>query len=47
MSDSLIKNIIFDMGGVLVKFNPDEMIKRNIEPEYHSAVMNCVFLSEY
>lgn len=46
MSNS-IKNIIFDMGGVLVDFNPDKMIKRNISSEYHSAVMNGVFLSEY
>ena len=46
MSNS-IKNIIFDMGGVLVDFNPDKMIKRNIEPEYHSAVKNSIFLSEY
>lgn len=40
-----VKNIIFDMGGVLVDFNPDRMLKRHFPEELHETVRKETFLS--
>ena len=41
----MIKNIVFDMGGVLVNFNPERSLKNHFPPEYRDAVRESVFLS--
>lgn len=41
----MIKSIVFDMGGVLVDFNPERSLKNHFPPEYRDAVRDSVFLS--
>ena len=41
-----IKNIIFDMGGVLVEFNPENMIRRCSLSDYKDEIMTALFKSE-
>lgn len=41
-----IKNIVFDMGGVLVEFSPINMIKRNKLEQHQEAILKNVFHSE-
>ncbi len=40
-----MKNIVFDMGGVLIDFNPQRMLNDNFPPEYHSIIKEKVFQS--
>ena len=40
-----IKNIIFDMGGVLVDFNPERMMSRHFPSELHETIKKETFLS--
>ena len=42
----MIKNIIFDMGGVLVEFDPENMIRRYALTEYKDEIMTNLFKSE-
>lgn len=39
----MIKNIIFDLGNVLIHFKPDEFINKNIKEEYKDKFYNIVF----
>lgn len=41
----MIKNIVFDMGGVIIDFNPERSLKNHFAPEYRDAVRESVFLS--
>lgn len=41
----MIKNVVFDMGGVLIDFNPERMINDNFPPEYHDIILKNVFQS--
>ncbi len=41
-----IKNIIFDLGGVLIKFDRQLMLKRNFPEKYHDIVTNATFDSD-
>lgn len=41
-----IKNIIFDMGGVLVEFNPENMIRRCSLSDHKDEIMTALFKSE-
>ncbi|MCQ2480066.1 MAG: HAD family phosphatase [Clostridia bacterium] len=41
----MIKNIVFDFGGVLVDFNPKRMLNDNFLPEYHDIISKNVFQS--
>lgn len=41
-----IKNIIFDMGGVLVEFCPEDMIRRYSLSEYKNEIMSNLFKSD-
>lgn len=41
----MIKNIVFDLGGVLIDFDPERMINDNFPPEYHDTIMKNVFRS--
>lgn len=43
----MIKNIVFDFGGVLVDFDPERMINDNFPPEYHDILLNNVFRSPH
>lgn len=43
----MIKNVVFDMGGVLVEFNPEKMISDNFPPEYHDIIIENVFRSPH
>ncbi len=43
----IIKNIIFDFGGVLVDYNPERMINDNFPPEYHDIIADNVFDSTH
>ncbi len=40
-----VKNIVFDMGGVLVEFNPDHMLSRHFPEELHEAIKKETFRS--
>jgi len=40
-----IKNIVFDMGGVLIDFNPDRSLKNHFPEELHEKVKKETFLS--
>lgn len=40
-----IKNIVFDMGGVLVDFSPDLMLSRHFPEELHEMIKKETFLS--
>ncbi len=42
----MIKNIIFDMGGVLIDFNPEKTIKENFPKEHWDIVYKNVFGSK-
>lgn len=39
----MIKNIIFDLGNVLIRFKPEEFINKNIKKEYREKFFNAVF----
>ncbi len=39
-----IKNIIFDLGNVLIEFNPEKFIKNNIEERDREKVLKIIFL---
>lgn len=39
----MIKNIIFDLGNVLIGFKPEEFINKNIKEEYREKFFNVVF----
>ena len=39
----MIKNIIFDLGNVLIRFKPEEFINKNIKEEYKEKFFNIVF----
>ncbi len=41
-----IKNVVFDLGGVLIDFSAQRMLNDNIPPEYHEAVTAATFNSE-
>ncbi len=41
-----IKNVVFDLGGVLIDFNAQRMLNDNIPPEYHEAVLKATFESK-
>ncbi len=41
-----IKNIVFDLGGVLIDFNEKRMLQDNFPAELHSAVSEATFHSE-
>ncbi|MBQ8783903.1 MAG: HAD family phosphatase [Clostridia bacterium] len=41
-----IKNVVFDLGGVLIDFNEERMLRDNIPAELHSAVSASTFHSE-
>ncbi len=41
-----IKNIVFDLGGVLIDFNEERMLRDNIPAEYHEAVSAATFHSK-
>lgn len=41
-----IKNIVFDLGGVLIDFNEERMLRDNIPPELRSAVSEATFHSK-
>ncbi len=41
-----IKNIVFDLGGVLIDFNEKRMLDDNIPEELHSAVKEATFHSK-
>lgn len=42
----MIKNIVFDMGGVLIDFNPARSLKNHFAPEYRELVNQNVFRSK-
>lgn len=43
----MIKNIVFDMGNVLLKYSPEEMLERyTTDKEDISLIVNTVFMSE-
>lgn len=42
----MIKNIVFDMGGVLIDFNPARSLKNHFVPEYRELVNQNVFRSK-
>lgn len=42
----MIKNVVFDMGGVLIDFNPGKTIRTYFPDEYYDILMNEVFNSE-
>jgi len=39
----MIKNIVFDMGGVLIDFNLKKTVEKEFAPEYHDVVYEHVF----
>ena len=39
----MIKNIIFDLGKVLINFKPEEFAEKNIKEEYREKFFNVVF----
>ena len=39
----MIKNIIFDLGNVLIRFKPEEFINKNIKEEYREKFFNVIF----
>lgn len=39
----MIKNIVFDMGGVLIDYNPQRVLDKYFPPEYHSILKKEVF----
>jgi len=41
-----IKNIIFDLGGVLVDFNPKRRMNELFEEQYHNLINENVYLSD-
>ena len=41
-----IKNIVFDLGGVLIDFNEERMLRDNIPSEFHEAVSAATFHSK-
>lgn len=42
----MIKNIVFDMGGVLIDFNPMRSVENHFAPEDREAVLKNVFRSK-
>ena len=39
----MIKNIVFDMGGVILEFNLKKTVEAEFEPQYHAAIYEHVF----
>ena len=39
----MIKNIIFDLGNVLIRFKPEEFVNKNIKKEYREKFFNVIF----
>ena len=46
MEKEIIKNIVFDMGGVLIDLNIENVLKEYFKPEYHGKILSDVFYSE-
>ena len=42
----MIKNIVFDMGGVLIDFDPSKSVERHFSHEYRNLVMQNVYKSD-
>lgn len=42
----MIKNIVFDMGGVLVDFDPKGSVERHFAPEFRETVLENVYRSD-
>ncbi len=42
----MVKNIVFDMGGVLIDYNPKKTIATYFPPEYYDLLMNEVFANQ-
>lgn len=42
----MIKNIVFDMGGVLIDLNIKKVLNEHFKPEYHDRIMSEIFCSE-
>jgi putative hydrolase of the HAD superfamily len=42
----LIKNIIFDLGNVIIDFSPEEYVKSKINQEKVDEIYKCIFQSE-
>lgn len=42
---SMIKNIVFDLGGVLVDFNPQKRLAYHFEEKYHDLIFQNVYNS--
>lgn len=43
---ALVKNIVFDMGGVIIDFNAKKMLEENFSPEYYEVLDKEVFHNE-
>lgn len=41
----MIKNVVFDMGGVLIDFDPERTVRNNFPEKYRETVLNKVFKS--
>lgn len=41
--DIVIKNIVFDMGGVILDFNLKKTVEAEFEPKYHDVIYKYVF----
>lgn len=42
----MIKNIVFDLGNVLIRFNPEKFVEENIEKEYREKFIETIFKSQ-
>ncbi|HOD03103.1 MAG TPA: HAD hydrolase-like protein, partial [Clostridiales bacterium] len=42
----MIRNIVFDMGGVLIDYNPERTVREYFAEEYHDIVLSNVFHSK-
>lgn len=42
----MIKNIVFDLGKVLVDFFPNKFVEENVEPQYRDKFLEIVFNSD-
>ena len=42
----MIKNIVFDMGGVLIDLNIKKVLNEHFSPEYHDRILSDIFYSK-
>lgn len=43
----MLKNVVFDFGNVIVKFNPDEILYHyNLTPKEHEILLKTIFASK-